>query len=306
MALPVRHTLDQLLVLEAVAQTGSFAGAARALHRVPSAISYTVRALEETLDVALFDRRGHHAELTPAGRSLLDAAGEVLRRARSLEVLAQSLSAGWEPELQVVIDGIYPMQPVADCLRTFSEQRVPTRLRVDVEYQDGVPDRFEADRAQMMMLLDFPGDDRLAAVALPPLELALLAAPTHPLARGGAFDRPALLQHVELVVKDSSPRYARAPRRAYMGSQHVIYLSDFHAKRLALLAGAGFGWMPLHLAEHDLREGALVLLDFAEGNRWTYRPSLVTRRDEPLGRAGRLFVALLLAAVAPESKSLIE
>ena len=69
----VRHTLDQLLVLEAIVRTGSFAGAARDLHRAPSAISYAVNGLEEALGLVLFDRSGHKAALSPEGQRLLGA-----------------------------------------------------------------------------------------------------------------------------------------------------------------------------------------------------------------------------------------
>lgn len=56
-----------LEVVDAVARNGSFSGAAQELHRVPSAISYTVRQLEEWLAVPLFERRHRDVELTPAG-----------------------------------------------------------------------------------------------------------------------------------------------------------------------------------------------------------------------------------------------
>ncbi len=303
MPTPLHHTLDQLLVLETVARTGSFAAAARELHRVPSAVSYTIRGLEEALAVPLFDRGGHTVTLTAAGRGILDEAQHVLLRARRLERLAATLRGGFEPELQVVVEGVYPMRPITEALRVLAERQVPTRVRVDVEYQDGVPERFEADHADLMLLLDWPGDDRLAATPLPPLVMVLVASPRHPLGQRAGIDRPALLEHVDLVVKDSSPRYARAPRRPYMGSHHVVYLSDFHSKRLALLSGAGFGWAPEHLVEADLASGALVLLDFVEGNRWTYHPSLITRRDAPLGPAGALFVETFLATVGEKSCS---
>ena len=303
MPLPLRHTLDQLLVLETVARAGSFAAAARELHRVPSAVSYTVAALEEALGLTLFDRSGHTVALTAAGRALLDEASQVLGRARRLERLAASLGGGWEPELRVVVEGVYPMRPIAEALRALAVRKVPTRVRVDVEYQDGVPERFEAEHADLMLLLDWPGDDRLRATPLPPLTMVLVAAPGHPLGQRAAIDRPALLEHVDLVVRDSSARYARAPRRPYMGSHHVVYLSDFHSKRLALLGGAGFGWVPEHLVAEDLARGELVLLDFVEGPRWTYHPALITRRDAPLGPAGALFVEVLLATVNQDSCS---
>lgn len=56
-----------LEVVDAVARNGSFSAAAQELHRVPSAVSYTVRQLEEWLAVPLFERRHRDVELTPAG-----------------------------------------------------------------------------------------------------------------------------------------------------------------------------------------------------------------------------------------------
>ncbi|HNB90291.1 MAG TPA: LysR family transcriptional regulator, partial [Plasticicumulans sp.] len=67
----MRLTLDALAVLDAIARRGSFAAAADELHRVPSAITYTVHKLEQDLDVQVFDRSGHRARLTPVGETLL-------------------------------------------------------------------------------------------------------------------------------------------------------------------------------------------------------------------------------------------
>ena len=53
-----RLTLDQLRVLIAVAETGSFSAAARQLGRVQSAVSQAVATLEDILGTALFDRYG--------------------------------------------------------------------------------------------------------------------------------------------------------------------------------------------------------------------------------------------------------
>lgn len=292
----MRHTLDQLLVLDTIASTGSFAGAARALHRVPSAISYSVQSLEEALGVALFDRSGHRAGLTPAGKRLLEEGQELLRRARALEQLAGTLGEGWEPELRVVVDGALPLSSVTLALKTFVERRIPTRIHLDVEYQDGVLQRFDADHADLMLALGLEEGGRLKGMPLPPLEMLLLVSREHPLAGQPGVDRETLLDHVDLVVKDTSPAFSRTPRRSFLGSRHIIRFSDFQSKRLALLSGLGYGWLPHHLAEEDLREGRLVVLDFPEGNRWTYHPQLVTRREEHLGRAAQLLIDLLLSS----------
>ena len=245
--------------------------------------------MESQLGVSLFDRLGNRAVLTPAGQRLLVAARIVLTQAHGLEQVAREIRGGWEPELQVVIDGVYPMAPIARALAAFTAERIPTRVRLDVEYQEGVPDRWQSDGAALMLILDFdPEDDPLTVHDLPPLDMVLVAAPAHPAAQ---VEEPDLTDHFELVVKDSSARYTRTPKKTWNGSQHVIYLSDFHSKRLAALSGVGFGWLPEHLIVEDLTAGALVALG---EQRWTYNPKLVHRSDVPLGRAAILFAQALL------------
>src|SRR2546423_11108540 len=77
-------TLTQLRVLIAVAETGSFSGAARRLGRVQSAISQTVQVLEETPGLTLFERAGKTPVLTEAGPAIAGAAQRGSRPAGGL------------------------------------------------------------------------------------------------------------------------------------------------------------------------------------------------------------------------------
>ncbi|MGH8601011.1 MAG: LysR family transcriptional regulator, partial [Burkholderiales bacterium] len=97
----MRLSLDALLVLDAIDRKGSFATAADELHRVPSAITYAVQKLEQDLDVVLFNRSGHRAQLTPAGRELLDSGRHLLRAAEELECRVKRVATGWETELRI-------------------------------------------------------------------------------------------------------------------------------------------------------------------------------------------------------------
>lgn len=288
---PPLPTLDQLRVLDAIARTGSFSAAARALHRVPSAISYAVKGLEETLGVELFDRSGHRAELTPSGRRLLELARSVLRDIDAMASVATELQGGWEPELRVVLDGALPWGPVVAGLAAVASRGAPTRVSVEVEFQEGVLDRFFGDDGDVMLLLD---EDARAAglptLLLPPLDMVLVVAPGHPLAAEEGLAMADLDRHVSLVVRDSGRRFQQTPRETFLGSRRVLYLSDFAAKRAVLLGGVGFGWMPLHLVSGDLDAGRLRRVGLAEPRPWTYRPRLLTRADRALGPAGRLFV----------------
>src|SRR6516164_7940027 len=101
-------TLDQMRVLIAVAETGSFSAAARRLGRVQSAVSQSVQALEENLRLTLFDRSRKMPILTDAGRALLNDARQVVQRADALRSHAETIAGGTEAELAFAVDALFP------------------------------------------------------------------------------------------------------------------------------------------------------------------------------------------------------
>src|SRR5947199_7901690 len=94
-----RLTLDQMRVLVAIAESGSFSAAARRLGRVQSAISQSVQSLESALGISLFDRDGKTPKLTEAGRIILDGARHLVGGAETLRARAESIAADVEPHL---------------------------------------------------------------------------------------------------------------------------------------------------------------------------------------------------------------
>lgn len=86
------YSLD---VVDAVARTGSFSAAAQELHRVPSAVSYTVRQLEQWLAVPLFERRHRDVTLTPAGALFVQESRAVIKKCSTRGVsVSRSPTAG--------------------------------------------------------------------------------------------------------------------------------------------------------------------------------------------------------------------
>ena len=74
----MNFSLDQLIAFEAICRLGSFAVAAKEIHRATSAVSYSIKNLENALKVKLFDRSGHRATLTTEGELILNKVHEVL------------------------------------------------------------------------------------------------------------------------------------------------------------------------------------------------------------------------------------
>src|SRR6187455_2507114 len=125
----MRLSIDSLQVIDAIDRKGSFAGAADELHRVPSAITYSVRQLEDGLGVELFDRRGHRAVLTEAGRELLAEGRKLLEAAADLECRVQQVARGWESEVRIAVDTLVGIDKLFGLVSEFYGENPGTRLR---------------------------------------------------------------------------------------------------------------------------------------------------------------------------------
>lgn len=280
-------SLESLKVLNAVVETGSFAKAAEVLHKTQSSISYQISKLEEQLGTQVFDRSTYRAELTPVGLRILEEGKRLLQQAEYVSRLVSQFSDGWEPKLELVVDGMLPVEPVLQALKEMSELEIPTRIQFRIEFLGGVQQRFEQQQADLMLVLDYKADPGLSAVSLDSLEAVLVVSRDHPLADVEGLDTSELLHHVELTVHDSSYSSAYGGPQTF-GGERVFYLSDFKTKKAALLQGLGFGWMPLAQVQEELSSGRLREVNYQGGSRYIYSPLLVCRKHETLGRAATL------------------
>jgi len=259
-------TLEALEVLEAIDRRGSFAAAAIELDRVPSAITYTVRRLEDALDVLLFDRKGRRARFTPAGRELLERGRVLLAGAAEVEQRVQRVATGWESELRIAVDSIVPLARVWPLLGRFyaecqARDAAHTRLRISQEVLGGAWDALAEGRVDLVLGAsgDPPpgGGYRTRLMAEAPM--VFVVAPRHPLA-GAPEPLPesAILPHRAVVAADSSRRLP--PRTVgLLTGQDTLTVPDLRAKLAAQVAGLGCGAMPWYLAADDVAAGRLVV-----------------------------------------------
>ena len=99
-------TPELLEMVSLIARSGSFAAAARILGKVPSAVTYSIRQLEEQLDVLLFDRSSRQARLTPAGAELVQEGDRLLAELETVGQRIKRVATGWEPQLNIAVDSI--------------------------------------------------------------------------------------------------------------------------------------------------------------------------------------------------------
>ncbi len=93
--------LDHVQTLVAIADLGTFAAAAQALHLAPPTISLHVKELEARMQAALFVRGRRQADLTPAGRALVQEGRKLLSASDELIDLVRRRAAGGQGLVRV-------------------------------------------------------------------------------------------------------------------------------------------------------------------------------------------------------------
>ena len=260
-------TPDALAMMDTIARTGSFAAAARELGRVPSALTYSVRQLEEALDVLLFDRSSRQARLTAAGQELLEEGRRLLAEMDAVANRVRRVATGWESELTVAADGVVSNLTLFELVEGFYAQRisdgqsaVPTRLRLKSEILAGLWETLltgQADLAIGVSMATPPGTG-IAVEPLGTLDFVFAVAPHHPLAQAeGPLSDLQIGAHRAVAVADSAQRMSRITVNLLPG-QDVLTVPTMAAKAEALLRCLGCGFVPEPQVRDHLRAGRLV------------------------------------------------
>jgi DNA-binding transcriptional LysR family regulator len=259
-------TLDQLRVFLAVVETGTFSGAARKLRRAQSAVSYGVATLERQLGVTLFDRSALRPTTTEAGQALVTRARGLVQDADELGSAAQLMSEGLEPRVTLAVEVLYPMPLMLTALEAFQKKYPSVPLLLRTEAMGAVAELVQNGTCSVGISVAAPFVPKdLEQTPLTTVQMVAVAAPTHALARlaaGGALvPARALKQHTQLVLTDRS-RLSEGYDAGVAGGPNWR-IADLGAKHQFLLAGFGWGTMPLQVVAKDLERGRLVRLRLA-------------------------------------------
>jgi DNA-binding transcriptional LysR family regulator len=274
-------TPDALVMMDTIARTGSFAAAARELGKVPSALTYSVRQLEEALDVLLFDRSSRQAQLTPAGAELLQEGRRLLQEMDAVANRVRRVASGWETQLAISVDDIISTPTVFELVQAFCDVRDPrdggsatateqapaTRLRLRTEVLAGTWEALVNGQVDLAIGVsgEFPNPGGIELQPLGDLGFVYCVAPHHPLAAmvGPLLDEQ-IVHHRAVAVADTAQRMAPVTVNLLPG-QDVLTVSSMRAKLEALLRGMGSGFLPQPMAQAHIDAGHLVRKDMARG-----------------------------------------
>jgi len=291
-------SFDQLRVVLAVVETGSFTAASKRLRRAQSAVSQAVMNLEAQLGVALFDRSAYRPRLTPAGETLVAEIRTIVERGEFLRSQARAIAAGLEPELRIVLDAVWPMGAFATVLSEFRTRFPTVGIRLHVEALGGVVEKVMDGTCDLGVLATMPElPAGLIGRTLRPVLMIPVAAPSHPLAgHTGRIPKVKLHDQVQIVLTDRSR--LTAGRDFWVLSPRTWRVADLSSKRELLKAGLGWGSMPRHMVADDLNSGALRRIEIEGMPETDLLPAFAFHRADGVpGIAGRWMLDRLAGGV---------
>jgi len=293
--LSMKLTLEALEVLDAIDKKGSFAGAANALFRVPSTITYMVQKLEEDLGFVIFRREGRRSLLTPAGKVLLVQGRELLINAQRILESAHQVDSGWESTLNIAIDTVWDLKTFYPLLIEFHQLNTGVQVNLTEEVMGGSLEAIVEKRADIVIGGPLP-ISKIQGVRFEKILTSnwqFFVAKEHPLIKvRQPLEEEDIKPFPTIIIKDSSTSSPILSHRVF-DNQITVRVATMEQKILAVLQGVGVGFLPSHKIKQYVATGELVSLAINKSAPVTAQ--YCSWRVNNKGKALRWFVEKLLA-----------
>ena len=295
-----RISLEQWRSLLAVVDAGGYAQAAAVLHKSQSAVTYAVQKMENLLGVKVFEVIGRKAHLTPTGKVLYRRATALLEEAGALEAAAGTLAAGWEPELHLAVEIIFPTWMLLQCFATFGAEHPQTRIELYESVLSGTEEALQQRRVDLAICSRVPqgfmGDQLMR------LRFVAAAHPDHVLHQlGRELTMQDLREHRHLIIRDTG---SQRQSGSWLGAEQSWTVSQKATSIRAAVMGLGFAWYAQDTVRGELERGELKALPLREGaERWGDLYLVYADRDYAGPGALRL-AAIIREQVAAQCRSM--
>src|SRR5262249_55076698 len=197
-----RVTLEQWQALVAVVDAGGYAQASEKLHKSQSSVTYAVQKLQSQLGVKAFEITGRKARLTPTGELLYRRARRLLGEAGGVEQAAKALSAGWEAEIRIAVEVLFPYWLLLKSFERFSAESPHTRIELFESVISGAEEALVSRSVDLAIAPSIPPGFEGEAILR--TQMVRVAHPEHPLhALGRPVTQRDLRAHRNILVRES-------------------------------------------------------------------------------------------------------
>lgn len=249
-----------LELIDIVARHGSFTAAAHKLHKVPSAISYAVKQIEEELGVILFERHHRSVSLTTAGRHFVTQSRTLLNQMDTLKRDTQRVANGWQPMLSIALDNIVRADRISVLIADFYRQFTDVELIISIEVFNGVWEALATGRCDIAIgaTTAIPVGGFYHYKDMGEISWAFLVSKDHPLSEvEEPLSDDIIRPYPSICLEDTS---REIPKRMtwLLDNQRRLVVPDWIRAINCFREGLGVGYMPTHLATPFIKAGLLV------------------------------------------------
>ncbi len=253
-------TFDQVLVFHRIVETGSFKAAAAELHKTQPAISFSIKKLEEEMEAPLFDRTSYRPTLTAHGKMFYEKSLRVLQGMSELEGLTNSFQKKEEPEITLSVDGISPLPKLLTTFRDFGDRYPNTKLNLTFDILSET-ERKVLSRESLFGITHFLSDNSQLEI-VPITKVKMIPVMNRELYLSRKIKKQEDLREMSQIVV--SDRNKNGASFGLLNEGKKWRLNDANFKREIILAGLGWGHLPEHTIERELKDKKLMIIDFPE------------------------------------------
>jgi len=283
--------LAQLEVFLAVARERRFSRAADKLFRTQSAVSQTIRKLENELGEALFDRSSREGVLTDAGKVLYEYAEKLINlRAEAAESLSELR------ELQkgklVIAANEFTVLYLLPVLAEFRRLHPMIKITVERALGSHIPDEVLRYAAEFGVLSYQPQEPSLHSIVVFHDELVFVVPPKHPLASAPEISIRQLGAESFVAHIVNSPYREKVIQlfKSHKTPLHMdLELPTLQAIKRFVAMGSGVAFVPEISVESEIARGELVRILVRE-LQLKRKLRLIYRKHANLSHAGQAFL----------------
>ncbi|EHR39767.1 LysR family transcriptional regulator [Alishewanella jeotgali] len=287
-----KSTLEQWRILQAVVDAGGYAQAAELLNKSQSSLNHAVAKLQSQLGVELLEVIGRKAQLTAAGEVMLRRSRILTQQIEDLELLADNLDKGWEPEIRIATELAYPKQFLYQALQAFYPLSRGSRVQIIDTVLTGTSEIITQKKADLVITGVVPKG--YLSEPLYVTRFIPVVGSQHPLAAIESLDQNELSQQLQIVIRDTAIKPQE--HMGWLKAEQRWTVDNFYEAVEILQLGLGFCWLPDFVAQPQLDTGQLCRLPLKQSTERLVPMSLLAPQEETLGPGSRQLRQLLLAA----------
>ena len=249
--------LEHLHVINTICTEGSFQKASEKLHKVRSAVSYSVKQVEAHYGIQIFNREAYRPELTAEGKLLLIQIRRLLNQANQFESFVKEMKGENETELSLGVSSAFPINRITDLLADLKQAFPSTTIHLNVEVASG-------ERMLLNEEVDIGIHGSLSQhkevdyKLIDTLNVPLVISKDLPLSKSDNITESVLATLPQVVLKSTD---RKSPGKDVIEEAAKWYVTDQHSKKVLISKGLGWGRLPKHIVQKEIDSGELIVLD---------------------------------------------